>query len=105
MAKKQPKPDRDDEDPDAGADEEATIAQGPTPWNIEIEFVDNTKKSEMRAVRSLVFDEEHLQIQTEDGKFIGFPFDMIQKVLVMHSTRYDAYVENRKAGRGGEQSE
>lgn len=88
------KPDRDDGD----LEEDPVVPDGPPPWNIEIEFVDRNKKSEMRSCHGLVFDAEHLQVQTEDGKLIAFPFALVHKVLVMHSTRFDAYVINRNKG-------
>jgi hypothetical protein len=96
MTKRQPKPEPDEPDEDRTSD-------GPAPWNVEVEFVDPSRKSVMHSVQGASFDGERVHLLLDDGKHIAYPHSIVHKVLMMHSTRYDAYVASRTTD-GGEEA-
>jgi hypothetical protein len=107
VAKKSPKPQPNE--PNESQEEEG-VPEGPTPWNVEIEFNDPGRKSALHAVRIIHTNSEQVQLQLEDGVVIAYPFEAIHKVLVMHSTKYDGFLKSQKeaaepATEGGETPE
>ena len=102
MAKRQP-PKPEPNDPNEDLDE-AEVPEGPCPWNLEIEFVDEKRQSVMVSVRAIVLDAEHVQLQLEDGKLVAYPFDQVRKILGMHSVRYDLFLtESKQAGEAAQE--
>jgi hypothetical protein len=89
MTKRQPpKPEPSEPDEDKTSD-------GPAPWNVEVEFIDLSRKSVMHSIYGASLDAERVYLLLEDGKHIVYPHDIVRKVLMMHSSKYDGYVESK----------
>ena len=99
MTKRQP-PEPEPSEPD-----EDRTSDGPAPWNVEVEFVDLGRKSVMHSIYGASFDSERVYLLLEDGKHAAYPHDIVRKVLVMHSSKYDGYIESKQSPSSEEVSE
>ena len=68
-------------------DEDPNEAEAPkmAPWACEIEFYD--KPSFMSSVLELSLNGEHISIVQETGTILAFPYELVKKVLVMHTKK------------------
>ena len=64
------------------------VSEGAAPWCIEVEFVD-ARPSEMYAIRWIQLDSTEVKFEVENGDVLSYPFELIAKVLSMHSQIYD----------------
>lgn len=70
-----------DQDPEEA--EEPKMA----PWACEIEFFD--KPSFMSSILELTVNAEHISITQESGTLLAFPYELVSKVLIMHTKKKD----------------
>ena len=73
---------RKSDKPDDQESEEGT-APKTAPWACEVEFYD--KPSFMSSVLELSVDHEHVSITQESGTIVAFPYELVSKILIMHT--------------------
>jgi len=69
-----------DEEPAEETEEPKTA-----PWACEIEFFD--KPSFMSSVLELSVNAEHISLVQESGTILAFPYELVSKVLIMHTKK------------------
>lgn len=78
---------KNEKQPDDQEEDSDTIETKQAPWACEVEFYD--KPSFMSSVLELSVDGEHISIVQESGTILAFPYELVSKVLVMHTKKKD----------------